>query len=44
LLNQPRTSKWLFFDRGLIDARGMFHEASPLPLIELETVSSWATM
>jgi predicted ATPase len=37
-LNQPRTSKWVFFDRGLIDALGMLHEASPLPSIELETM------
>ena len=37
-LRQPRTSKWVFFDRGLIDALGMLHEASPLPLIELETM------
>jgi predicted ATPase len=36
-LNQPRTSKWVFFDRGLIDALGMLHEASPVPAIELET-------
>jgi predicted ATPase len=36
-LNQPCTSEWVFFDRGLIDALGMVHEASPLPSIELET-------
>ena len=37
-LNQPRTSKWVFFDRGLIEAVGMLHEASPLSSIELETI------
>jgi len=37
-INQPRTSKWVFFDRGLIDALGMLHEASPLPSVELETM------
>jgi predicted ATPase len=37
-LNRPRTSNWVFFDRGLIDALGMLHEASPLPSIELETM------
>ena len=37
-LNQPRTPKWVFFDRGLIEAVGMLHEASPLPSIELETI------
>lgn len=37
-LNRPRTSKWVFFDRGLIDALGMLHEASPLPLIALEAM------
>jgi predicted ATPase len=37
-LNQPRTSKWVFFDRGLIDALAMLHEASPLPSIELKTM------
>ena len=36
-LDQPRTSKWAFFDRGLIDALGMLHEASPLSPTELET-------
>jgi predicted ATPase len=38
LLNQPRTSQWGFFDRGLIDALGMLHEVSPLTSIELETM------
>ena len=37
-LNQPRTSKWVFFDRGLIDALGMLHEASALPSGELESM------
>jgi len=37
-LAQPSTSRWVFFDRGLIDALGMLHEASPLPSIELETM------
>src|SRR5215469_3379795 len=36
--NHPRTSKWIFFDRGVVDALGMLHEASPLPSIELETM------
>ena len=36
-LNRPRTLKWVFFDRGLIDALGMLQEASPLPSIELES-------
>jgi predicted ATPase len=36
--NQPRTAQWVFFERGLIDALGMLHEASPLPSIELESV------
>src|SRR5262245_34525699 len=30
-LREPRTSKWVFFDRGLVEALGMLHEASPLP-------------
>src|SRR6187200_2942381 len=29
-LNWPRTSEWVFFDRGLIDAIGMRHDATPL--------------
>jgi predicted ATPase len=36
-LNQPRTPEWIFFDRGLIDALGMLHEATPLPSVELES-------
>ena len=34
-LNQPCSSKWVFFDRGLIEALGMLHEASPLTTSEL---------
>ena len=33
---QPQTSKWVFFDRGLIDALGLLQEVSPLPGEELE--------
>jgi predicted ATPase len=36
-VSQPRTSEWVFFDRGLLDALGMLHEASALPSIELES-------
>lgn len=40
--NQPRTTKWVFFDRGLIDALGMLHEASALPADELaSTLASY---
>jgi predicted ATPase len=35
---QPQTSRWVFFDRGLIDALGMLHEASPLPAGELNAM------
>lgn len=37
-LNQPRTAEWVFFDRGLIDALGMLHEASSLSSVELENL------
>ena len=37
-LNQPRTPKWTFFDRSLIEALGMLHEVSPLPSSELESL------
>jgi predicted ATPase len=37
-LNQPRTTEWVFFDRGLIDALGMLHEASSLPSVELKAL------
>jgi predicted ATPase len=32
------TSNWVFFDRGVIEAIGMVHEASPLPAEELEAM------
>jgi len=35
---QPQTSGWVFFDRGLIDALGMLHEASPLPAGERQAM------
>jgi predicted ATPase len=37
-VNQPRTTEWVFFDRGLVEALGMLHDAAPLPATELETV------
>ena len=37
-VNRPRTSEWVFFDRSLIEALGMLHEASSLPSSELESV------
>jgi GrpB-like predicted nucleotidyltransferase (UPF0157 family) len=37
-LNRPRTSDWVFFDRGLIDALGMRHETSPLTPVELQSM------
>jgi len=37
-LDPPRTSGWVFFDRGVIDALGMLHEASPLPPLELQSM------
>jgi predicted ATPase len=37
-LTRPRTSEWLFFDRGLIDALGLLHETSPLPSITLKSM------
>jgi predicted ATPase len=37
-LRQPRTSAWVFFDRGLIDALGMLHEIAPLPAYELQAM------
>ena len=36
--NQPRSSDWVFFDRGVIEAVAMLHEASPLPSAELESM------
>jgi predicted ATPase len=35
---QPQASEWVFFDRGLIDALGMLHEASPLPSVDLKAM------
>jgi predicted ATPase len=37
-LDRPRTSEWVFFDRGLIEAVGMLHAASPLLASELESM------
>ena len=37
-LNQPHTSEWVFFDRGLVEAIGMLHEASPLSTSELASM------
>jgi predicted ATPase len=37
-LRQPRTSKWVFFDRGLVEALGMLHEVSPLPSFGLKSM------
>jgi len=39
-LNQPHTSDWVFFDRGVIDALGLLQEVSPLPAHELEAMLS----
>jgi predicted ATPase len=36
-LRQPRTSEWVFFDRGVVDALGMLREASAVADIELQT-------
>jgi predicted ATPase len=36
-LKQPRTSRWVFFDRGLVEALGMLHEASALSAPELKS-------
>ena len=36
--NQTHTSKWVFFDRGLVEALGLLHDASPLPARELHAV------
>jgi predicted ATPase len=32
----PRTSGWVFFDRGLVEALAQLHEASPLGAADLE--------
>ena len=37
-VNRRRTSEWVFFDRGLIEAIGMLHEASPLAVSELQSM------
>jgi predicted ATPase len=37
-VNQPQGLTWTFFDRSLIEALGMLHEASPLPSSEIESV------
>jgi predicted ATPase len=37
-VSHSRTSTWTFFDRSLIEALGMLHEASPLPSIELDSM------
>ena len=36
--DQPRTSGWVFFDRGLIEAIGMLDDVSPVPATELESM------
>ena len=35
-LDRPRTARWVFFDRGLVEALAMLHDASPPGSIELE--------
>jgi predicted ATPase len=35
---QPQTFKWVFFDRGLIDALGMLQEVSPMSREELKAI------
>src|SRR5215470_14283347 len=37
---QPRSSKWVFFDRGVVDALGLLEEASPLPTEMLQAMLS----
>ncbi len=37
-LGQRPTADWVFFDRGLLDALGMLHEASALPSVALESM------
>ncbi|HEU4686825.1 MAG TPA: AAA family ATPase [Vicinamibacterales bacterium] len=37
-VNRPRTSEWVFFDRSLIEAMGMLHEASPSATSELQSM------
>lgn len=40
---QPRTSNWVFFDRGVLDALGMLQEVAPLPARELKAMLSTYT-
>ena len=35
---QPKTSNWVFFDRGAIEAVGMVHEVSPFTQNELQAM------
>jgi predicted ATPase len=42
-LRHRRTSDWVFFDRGVIDALGMLQEVSPLPAQEMEAMLSTYT-
>jgi predicted ATPase len=37
-VRQQHTSTWVFFDRGVIEAIGMVHEAAPLPAPELHAL------
>ena len=37
-VRQQHTSTWVFFDRGVIEAIGMVHEAAPLPAHELHAM------
>ena len=37
-LRHPRTPQWVFFDRGIVDALGMLHEASVLPDTALRAI------
>ena len=37
-VNRPPTPEWIFFDRGLIEAIGMLHEAAPLSVSELQSM------
>ena len=37
-VRQQHTSTWVFFDRGVIEAISMVHEAAPLPARELQAM------
>src|SRR4029434_3356187 len=37
-LSQPRTSKWVSFERGRVEALGMLYEASPLSSLSLKSI------